>query len=176
MTREALARAGGGILMNFTASRFNQATPPTLGQFYGDTKPLCEIGSALADVEFVYTGGWEEFTSRCCCRDHSWDPAVQNMSLGAAVIASRVLGAVELWTCPDLSPTSSSSPSGLLHKLRQREERDDDGNVVRSGRHLRPFCSPHFTAGLGLPTYNDELLAYVVPFAANGSIAGSDLW
>ena len=45
----------------------------------------------------------------------------------AAVATSRAaLGALELWTCPDLSPMNASSlnPSGLLHKLRRREVRD----------------------------------------------------
>ena len=81
----------------------------------------------------------------------------------------------QLWTCPDLSPANASSPSGLLHKLRRREERDMTGAVSASGLHLRPFCSPYFAPGIALPSYDPELLAYVVRYM-NGSIAGTELW
>ena len=154
-----------------------QATPADLGETYLtiQNRPRCQIGAELANVEFVFTGDWDGFTSRCCCRDQSWDPSLQNISLGTAANLSRPTGEMELWTCPDLSPTNASSPSGLLHKLRQREEHDADGTILRSGLHMRPFCSPHFNPGLGLPTYNDDLLTFVVRYA-NGSIAGTDLW
>ena len=64
----------------------------------------------------------------------------------------------------------------MLHKLRLRERRDPvTGAVLESGLHLRPFCSPYFESGVGLPQYDESLLAYVVRYD-NGSMAASQLW
>ena len=149
-----------------------QATPADLGQTYKNVqrRPVCEIGGALADVEFLYMHSWAEFTSRCCCRDHDLVP---NATSGGANASH---GTLELWTCPDLSPANMSS-SGLLHKLRTREVRNETtGEVHASGLHVRPFCSPDFALGVSAPTYDEELLAYVVYNEANGTVAESSYW
>ena len=157
-----------------------QATPFDLGRTYRDVqrRPTCEIGGALADIEFVYTGNWAAFSSTCCCRDHDFDPSVLSLAGGAAAQAnaSWMFGQLELWTCPDLSPANATSESKVLHKLRQREVRDPmTGAVLASGLHLRPFCSPFFASGVELPTYDETLLAFAVKYS-NGTLAATELW
>ena len=53
--------------------------------------------------------------------------------------------------------------------------RDERGEVLASGLHLRPFCGASFNDGYSPPVFDDELLAYVVRHA-NGSRAAISLW
>ena len=159
-----------------------QATPKGLGTTYRlvQNRPACEISSSLSEIEFAFTGSWTAFASTCCCRDHGYDPDI--VSSLAANVSTSPLGKLELWTCPDLSPSNASSVGGsahmgrpLLHKLRTREVRDPEtGAVVESGLHLRPFCSPAFAPGVSLPFYDEDSLAFVVRI--NGSIQQTNLW
>ena len=167
-----------------------QATPVGLGATYRDiqSRPSCEIASSISEIEFLYTGGWGAFTSACCCRDQYDASANANATLPHTPEAGGGVGpmSVELWTCPDLSPTNGTSalqdggtpgrPPPLLHKLRTRVVRDpQNGAVLASGLHLRPFCSPVFAPGISLPAYDEASLAFVVS-TANGSAVPSNLW
>ena len=123
----------------------------------------------------MYTGNWAAFASQCCCRDHEWEPTLNVSAIHrGAYNASSPLNRLELWTCPDLSPTNSSS-GGVLHKLRTRVELDASGGVAASGLHVRPFCSPVFADGFLEPTYDESLLAFVV-MSTNSSVAATALW
>ena len=71
---------------------------------------------------------------------------------------------------------TAGRPPPLLHKLRTRVVRDPQtGAVLRSGLHLRPFCSTAFAPGVSRPTYDAASLAFVVR-TANGTIAPTNLW